>query len=126
MMKTTRTIQLGMSLVDELRNELIEYAKAVDFTYKQVEIKKVIRGFTDIANPISTRYINKKSHQVYVGLSKKSPKNTRRDDDKPDIPSAAPTVELNLDDKHENESKHTHADKVLINTLNQYFRDFQK
>ena len=105
----------GYAIVDELRNELIEYAKAGDFTYKQVEIKKVIRGFTDIANPISTRYINKKSHQVYVGLSKKLPDNTRRDDDKQDLPSAAPTVELNLD------GKVTHSDKVL-STLNKYFQ----
>ena len=36
-----------------------------------------------------------------------------------DLPSAAPTVELNFDGKHE--SKVTHSDKVL-STLNQYFR----
>ena len=89
----------------ELTSEIDNYCEQHQIRRKRGDRKRALDTFCGCKE--STNLISGNRIKVFRGLERK-----------PDLPSAAPTVELNFGDK--SESKDTHADKVL-STLNQYF-----
>ena len=94
----------------ELTSDINDYCEQHEIQRKRGDRKRALDTFCGCKE--STNLISGNRIKVFRGLERK-----------PYIPSAAPTLELNLDDKHE--SKDTHSDKVL-STLNQYFRVSKK
>ena len=92
----------------ELTSEIGNYCEQHQIPRKRGDRKQALDTFCGCK--VTTKTLNGKVENVFSGLERK-----------PDLPSAAPTVELNLDDKHESEIKVTHADKIL-STLSQYFQ----
>ena len=91
----------GFIIKNELTSDIDDYCEQHEIQRKRGDRKRALDTFCGCKE--STNLISGNRIKVFRGLERK-----------PYIPSAAPTLDLNLD------GKHTHADKVL-STLNQYF-----
>ena len=100
----------GFIIKNELTSDINDYCEQHEIQRKRGDRKRALDTFCGCKE--STNLISGNRIKVFRGLERK-----------PDLPSAAPTVELNLDGKHESEIKRHSCRQNSFNTQS-VFSDF--